>query len=400
MAPTPLLNIVHSPTKGRCIYPTTPLSSGAAVLHALPYALGVLPSHRKRLCAYLPCSLPTTSYYTTSCSGCGAVFYCSIDCKRGNEEKHSWICAGLRRLKGWAKDRHIAGMMVLVLEVLAQAKVDGSPCALEADADSELRAEAFRAVYSMEDADVPVPVPDKPTFAQVLALQSHLSSWSAEDMRTWTQHTHFLHSLFSGCLPGLLPAEWGLGEVLDLVSKLESNSFGLFAGDSNPIRAVRSAAGKVELQPVGEGGRGRWTWTWTGRGLGLEQGQGGPKHVLPEAPNLRADPLTAVELFACPSLPLAGLSHAQEEEGEEAAGEAEKIRTVGLGYPLSFTLIRDVEEEEELTISYVSLDLPRARRRAVLSGEWYFDCGCGRCLEERRGRGRGRGSVERVEGVG
>ncbi|KZT54731.1 hypothetical protein CALCODRAFT_485295 [Calocera cornea HHB12733] len=352
---SPLLTIRQTPTKGRSAHSTLPLPSGTPVLHALPYALGVFPSHRKRLCAFLPCSLASPT--------------------ERNVKKHAWVCGGMRKLKGWAKDRHIAGVLVLVLEVLAQAKMDAGSSPQEREEDDLLREELYAVLYSQKDG-VKLPL-CRATFEDVLALQSHLASWPASDLEDWTRHTPFLLSLFSTCAPGLLPAGWGLNEVLDLASKLESNGFGLFVGEENVATGLVGEKGKIR---IGEGVRSEGR---TKSRVCFARG------VYPQAsffnhsclPNAQADPLTALEIFKMPL---------EEGASEKEAVPLEYMRMVGLGRPLTFSIILldggVLPAGDEITISYVSVSLPRPTRRAQLASEYYFDCSCVRCEEEDRGR--------------
>ncbi|KZO97657.1 hypothetical protein CALVIDRAFT_78055 [Calocera viscosa TUFC12733] len=366
---SPLLTIRPTPTKGRSAHSTVPLPAGAQVLHCLPYALGVLPSHRKRLCAHLACSRTSPTYFLTKCPACEAAFYCSTTCRARNAQKHAWVCGGLRRLRGWAKDRHVAGVMGLVLEVLAQAKLDSDLVQVE-DEDDLLREELYAVIFP-EKQGVPL---CRPTFSDVLVLQSHLSSWPASELEDWTRHAPFLLSLFSACPPELLPTGWGLTEILDLASKLESNGFGLFAGEENVATGFVSEGG-VRLYPeISSQGRGK-------SGVCFARG------VYPQAsffnhscaPNAQADPMTALELFKAP-----GLEVALEKE----VVPLEHVRTLGLGRPLTFSIVLPEGEVlpagEEITISYVSVSLPRPNRRAQLASEYHFDCSCERCEDEDR----------------
>jgi len=100
-------------------------------------------------------------------------------------------------------------------------------------------------------------------------------------------------------------------------------------------------------------------------------------------PNAQADPMTALEVFRAPGEGV-GL--------EKEAVPLEHIRTVGLGRPLMFSIALaegdTLPAGEEVTISYVSVSLPRPNRRAQLSREYHFDCSCARCEEEDRGKAK------------
>ena len=96
--------VAQSPTAGRSIQISHPIPAraGTPVLDALPYALAVFHSHRKRLCACLPCSLATNaSGFAYRCGTCDDAYYCPEGCKRKDEGFRRRICTSLKKLKGW-----------------------------------------------------------------------------------------------------------------------------------------------------------------------------------------------------------------------------------------------------------------------------------------------------------
>jgi SET domain-containing protein len=55
----------------------------------------------------------------------------------------------------------------------------------------------------------------------------------------------------------------------------------------------------------------------------------------------------------------------------------------GMRVAVNFATMHDVRAGEELCINYIDLDLPRSSRQHELSTQYFFDCVCARCTEEK-----------------
>lgn len=249
----PHLAVKNTSTAGRTVVTTTPIALGSAVLYTLPYAVGVFDSHRKRLCSYLPCSLyAANNFFTSRCSACDQAFYCSAICHERDVQKHALACGALKKLRGWAKDRHAASVLKLVVLVLAEhrwttllnlnlqsslGRIDNEDDMLRSVYYSSLiyrpgvntdvaggtlnGLDAYLSHLSLSrDADRQRNSISRPTFSDVMTLQSHVCSWPREDAHDWEQHASFAMSLFDKS-PDLLPDQWGFQDILHLASRIE-----------------------------------------------------------------------------------------------------------------------------------------------------------------------------------
>lgn len=53
-----------------------------------------------------------------------------------------------------------------------------------------------------------------------------------------------------------------------------------------------------------------------------------------------------------------------------------------VGRTVHLSALRDIEEGEQVFISYIDEDLPVDERKAMLRERYFFDCGCERCARE------------------
>lgn len=44
--------------------------------------------------------------------------------------------------------------------------------------------------------------------------------------------------------------------------------------------------------------------------------------------------------------------------------------------------VEDIEEGQELTTFYIDVNHDLEERRRLLREKWFFDCNCGRCVDE------------------
>lgn len=53
---------------------------------------------------------------------------------------------------------------------------------------------------------------------------------------------------------------------------------------------------------------------------------------------------------------------------------------------VGFMALRDIQKNEQLTISYIDVEMPVSQRRQRLGFSYGFECGCPRCLREVQGQ--------------
>ncbi|KZT34738.1 hypothetical protein SISSUDRAFT_248894 [Sistotremastrum suecicum HHB10207 ss-3] len=221
--PSPL-EVLETQNRGRIVVSTRELHSGDPILTTYPYAVGVLDSHRKRLCSSLPCSLyARKGYFSIHCVRCDQSFYCSQACMWRDAGKHELVCETLKRLRSFsAKERDRASLVRLALMVLLEYRWESmghrksrrefpskhgtipqnnqveragfndgsSTCTSEPASDEDV--EGLFTPWS----NVMVNSSGFSTFGDVMDLQSHTESWTSEQWKDWEKHESFLVSLF------------------------------------------------------------------------------------------------------------------------------------------------------------------------------------------------------------
>lgn len=132
--------------------------------------------------------------------------------------RDTWMCGSLRKLATLKKvDKHSKSVAKLVLAVYWERQTGG------------------RRLEDCTDAGGL-----KSTFEHVLELESHYNDWPDDDRKEWKRLQQFLYSqLKSG---GALEERETELDIMHLVSRIESNCFGLYLE-------------KKSKEPVGRGMR-------------------------------------------------------------------------------------------------------------------------------------------------
>ncbi|KAL0094697.1 hypothetical protein J3Q64DRAFT_1829162 [Phycomyces blakesleeanus] len=343
-----------SPTKGREFLAKTRLEAQQTLFRVFPYATAIFDSHKKRVCAHCLCVHPTRAF-STRCTSCDQIYFCSLTCSEAylssSTVDHSVICGLLRKLATFKSDPHTKSVAKLVILCLWERRREAHNLGWDRS-DNWWNPEL--AAYS-EDALTS-------SFEQVQALESHYNDWPEDDKKDWRRMQQFLYNQLSTAQ--LLTPHETLQDIMHLVSRIESNGFGIFLENKTAKGAVLIA-------------------------------------LFPLASLFNHDCGNNCEVEQCTEDKL-------EEEGTEVTVEVEppkqnkkktlpKTSVVKIIYPAVFSqprgtfrvmkisTVRAIEIDEALTISYIDATLPVSARRQLLLDEYYFKCQCERCIKESSG---------------
>ncbi|TDL27065.1 hypothetical protein BD410DRAFT_894962 [Rickenella mellea] len=383
-------------------------------------------------------------FFISHCSACDQAFYCSASCLRFDARKHALACGALKKLRGWAKDRHVASVPKLIILVLAERKWGiisnsgsgprsepssaavrrrdnvGDPAGVitEDEVDcGDNEADKIRLTYlkrlgysfghdlnleegqSEDDKEGDEDCIARRTFQDVMALQSHVASWPVEDARDWEQHASFTMSLFDRS-PDHFPDQWTFEDLLNLASRIESTGFGCFSEDMKveDMCGGEMRNGLRSLQPADH------------LHLDVDLGDNdNPSPVNTRKPSssicfARGEPApgsASVEVDESRTLrqsqePRGGRAHTSCQVTQACATRTEiapKFEMVGWMLPEPgpgparalalmvnrFSGRRFFHPGREVSIG---LQQPRSARRSALLSEYYFECGCARCVRE------------------
>lgn len=156
------------------------------------------------MCAQCLCVHPTRSF-STRCRDCDQVYFCSLACHDSyiSVHKGTWICGAMRKLATLKVDKHGKSVAKLVLAVYWERQTRGQ------------RLLHCTNVHGL-----------KSTFEHVLALESHYDDWPDDDRKEWRRLQQFLFTQLSS--NGILEEHETEVDIMHLVSRIESNCFGLY----------------------------------------------------------------------------------------------------------------------------------------------------------------------------
>ncbi|ORZ20312.1 hypothetical protein BCR42DRAFT_488846 [Absidia repens] len=333
--------------KGRECLASQSIEPSTTLLSVYPYSTAIFDSYKKRLCARCLAAHPTKSF-TTHCLGCDQVYFCSTICADLYLSDHDqWCCDILRRLASLKKvDRHMKSVAKLVIMVYWQRHVRGKTDHRDNGGDMNKMTCSYDLVHHLE---------------------SHYDDWSPEMKQEWNRIQCFLWKFLSP-MDWLFPHETDV-DIMHLVSKIESNGFGIYL--ENRLDVVVGRA----LYPLASLFNHDCTYNceveqWTEEGIEDEL----------VTMDLSDDQQQQSEPVDC-SLSNENVNNKEQQE----------IRKV---YPSVFTqprgkfrqmfirTIATVLPHECLTIGYVDTSLPVANRRQKLLQDYYFTCECQRCVVE------------------
>ncbi|KAI8149895.1 hypothetical protein BJV82DRAFT_707680 [Fennellomyces sp. T-0311] len=292
-----------SPSKGREFIAKENLAAGTTLFDVQPYATAIFDSFKKRLCARCLCVHPTR-FFSLHCHDCDQVYFCSQECSQTYMTDHadSWICPALRKLATLKKvDRHEKSVAKLVLLVYWQR---------------DLGHQDYQGVQQLE---------------------SHYNDWSTDVKQDWKRIQQFLETQL----------KHEQEEVMHLISKIESNGFGIYLdGKSDPVARALFPMASLFNHDCNN--------------------------------NCEAD-----QLAEQPEDLASELMDQQQPDGEIIRYYPNVFsQPRGTFRPMLIRTIRPVSAGDPLTISYIDASLPVSARRQKLREDYYFDCQCDRCIRE------------------
>ncbi|KAI8339860.1 hypothetical protein BC941DRAFT_235713 [Chlamydoabsidia padenii] len=183
-------------------------------------------------------------------------------------------------------------------------------------------------------------------------LESHYLDWSMEMKQEWDRIQDFLWKHLAP-LGWLLSHETGV-DIMHLISKIESNGFGIYLENRKDILAGRA------LYPLASLFNHDCSFNceveqWTEEGIEEEQ---------VKSSNNQLD------------------SDNKEDDDEKVDYPSVFTRPRGKFRQMFIRTITHIQPDQPLTIGYVDTNLPVANRRQKLLQDYYFTCLCQRCVME------------------
>ncbi|KAF7731586.1 SET and MYND domain-containing protein 5 [Apophysomyces ossiformis] len=241
---------------------------------------------------------------------------------------HSLCCHILRKLATLKADRHQKSVAKLVILLWWEKQ--------------------------REDAGLHWDRPDPQGFTSnydhVHALESHYDHWPSSERQDWRRIQQFLHAQLQ-----VEP-----DEVMHLVSRIESNGFGIYLENktSDPIGRAslfnHDCNNNCEVE--------QYTENCEEEGKEIEVD---PKEMEKKS-GKKKNNKKKIDVGPCLKMDYPPVFS----------------RTRGEFRLMQIRSLRPIRPGEPLTISYIDSSLPVGARRQRLLEDYYFECQCGRCLQE------------------
>ncbi|RIB00894.1 hypothetical protein C2G38_2150689 [Gigaspora rosea] len=347
--------VTYSPTKGRYFVAKRDIALGEVVLKCLPLSTAPFDNHRKRYCHTCKIYNSSSNSFKFYCKSCDLCYFCDRECfnqcfpidqkiyeknLKVNDEKviynkslflkHELTCNISRKFSTWnINDKHMKSVVRLLVQILAERLIEKRND-LNNENSSELN-EQTSSVFISKNSDFPVAL--KNNFQDFLLLQSHLLDWPNDIKRDWLKHEKFLMNLLKSSK--LLDEDDKFDDLLHMISKIESNGFGVYY----------KCKGKSIL---------------FGRAI---------------------YPYASFFNHSCDANCDAILSTLVDDESELLCNDKK------LHGEMNFVALRNILKGEELTISYIQDEnglLPLQSRRQKLLSEYYFLCQCCKCITDEK----------------
>ncbi|GES89875.1 histone-lysine N-methyltransferase SMYD1-like [Rhizophagus clarus] len=171
------VRLTSSPEKGRYFLAKSNIKVGEVVLKCSPLATAPFDNHKKRLECYKNDSNVLT--------------------------KHELICNISRKIATWSADKHMKSVVRLLVQILLEYLWE------KKYNDNEPKNDTLRNY-----------------FKDFLLLKSHYLDWSINLKQDWMRHKNFLLSIFKSS--NLIQENIEFDEFLHMVSRIESNGFGMY----------------------------------------------------------------------------------------------------------------------------------------------------------------------------
>eukprot|EP01134_Creolimax_fragrantissima_P003630 CFRG3630T1 len=118
------LRLLTSEKRGRYIVASRDILKGEIVLQALPYAMVVFESQRKRICDYCYV-LNESGRLEVSCKECRRSFYCSSTCRDRHTPTHSrFMCKLQSRMISWKYDHDLKSVLQLIGNIAIRRRLE------------------------------------------------------------------------------------------------------------------------------------------------------------------------------------------------------------------------------------------------------------------------------------
>ncbi|KAF0439041.1 SET domain-containing protein [Gigaspora margarita] len=358
--------VTYSPMKGRYFVAKRDIALGEVVLKCLPLSTAPFDNHRKRYCHTCKIYNSSSNSFKFYCKSCDLCYFCDRECfnqcfpieqKIYDEKviynkslflKHELTCNISRKFSTWnINDKHMKSVVRLLVQILAERLIEKSDSKEKVNIEKESSINDLYNENSLElneqtsskNSDFLVALNNN--FQDFLLLQSHLLDWPNDIKRDWLKHEKFLMNLFKSSK--LLDEDDKFDDLLHMISKIESNGFGVYY----------KCKGKNVLF-------GRAIYPYASFF----------NHSCDANCDAIQDNYDKDELL---------LSTLVDDEllcnGKKLHGE------------MMFVALRNILKGEELTISYIQDEnglLPLQSRRQKLLSEYYFLCQCCKCITDEK----------------
>ncbi|RIA91373.1 hypothetical protein C1645_767489 [Glomus cerebriforme] len=266
---------------------------------------------------------------------CDQAYFCSLECYKDDSNvlaKHELICNISRKIATWNTDKHMKSVVRLLVQILLEDLWERKKD------NNELKSDTFRN-----------------HFKAFLLLKSHYLDWSINLKKDWMKHEKFLLSLFKSS--DLVQENIEFEEFLHMVSRIESNGFGMY---------YQSKGREILF------GRAIYPYaSFFNHSCDANCDAIQPNY---KDENNKEDNLPNPEgCISIESVQMCALS-----------------KKKGLFREVEFVALHNINEGEELTISYIAdTRSPLHVRRQKLMDDYYFLCECDRCkIEETKANGK------------
>ncbi|KAF4974842.1 hypothetical protein FZEAL_8303 [Fusarium zealandicum] len=307
----PHLNPDQDPCKGRLLRASAPVREGTVLLVDTPYAIVpvVNSDDDPVICSNRACSLRVTAGAHVRCpKNCLTdIAWCNIACRTADQARHDFECLWLKRkgeLIRKAEGQYNFITLFHVVRLLAGWHLE-----------LQSRASSSRLRYPWEDKF-------KRGWESVEMCCAYLDSWPEAQLKLWKRLVDEYLTDGSG-----LPCVPSPDEMLSLLCKEETNTFGLYPKVTGPLY--------MSDRPVPRG----------------------------ECYGLSLYPRAAMFNHSC----LPNVTHKPDSRGR-----------------MVYTAARDIAKGEECMITYFDLTVRQdlASRQKWVQEQFQFRCTCERCLEE------------------
>ncbi|UPR02208.1 SET domain-containing protein [Chloropicon primus] len=315
----PVAVVSFDEARGRYLVAGSSLKQGDVVLRSDAFERGILGNYKKRVCSF--CFKDAKKRLHIHCRDCEQAWYCSEACREAHKRSGGHSLLHCKILSGFGSSK-FNGAMESIIKILLAVLLK------RVEAEPSRRGGGGGTGYELFNH-----------------LQSHADDLLPRSKKDLKDACSFLRKQMQRHHE---EAPLPLDELVHHASRIESNCFGIFeeaaeAGDQGPSTSAEGGEGDA---PRGEA---------SGGVNGSSQQQRGPQR----------DVMLGREVYLEASM----FNHSCEPTCvmSRSSGACE------------VSLLRDVDQGEELTISYIDETKPGAHRRKELKRNYHFDCHCRKC---------------------